>query len=339
MKKTYYERTMAYFSKLEDSLFKNIRETMGIHIVPLQEFFDNIIQHMDSYPDFKNFFESIRYADESSFNVTMQIIYQLYYFWSYDKTVYRVSDEIINALISTDVDDMNVSMLLMPTPNLYLSFTNKFFTLRDPNTGIHQVSGLFLTSEEDDEYKYWRVLVVGENNVNSEHALDDSIFFYKLKLRKDMTIAKGLTIDGDHTWQMEELNDIFTEQITSTFKFLCNIILYLNYSGKEKKYTRNNIPSRNVIKNPKKLRRYDKQYGDMSSLHFFDIRDEALGNIFEREDPGSGTITDMIRWKSAWLVRGHWHRYWIGKGRSELDIKWLQPYWKGEDKMEIKGAT
>lgn len=48
-----------------------------------------------------------------------------------------------------------------------------------------------------------------------------------------------------------------------------------------------------------------------------------------RSEPGDS----LVEWSHQWIVRGHWHRYWVNdeRGGKVLQARYLEPYRKGPD--------
>lgn len=44
-----------------------------------------------------------------------------------------------------------------------------------------------------------------------------------------------------------------------------------------------------------------------------------LGEALERAQlPGEGSVRPHLR-------RAHWHHYWVGQGRTRLELRWIHP--------------
>ena len=85
---------------------------------------------------------------------------------------YRLSNNLINSLIATDLKKMNTNYIKLPCQNIYFSISNKYFEIYDPQTGNHKVYGAFITENDDDQgLRHWRLLLVAEENENSTHEI------------------------------------------------------------------------------------------------------------------------------------------------------------------------
>jgi hypothetical protein len=55
-------------------------------------------------------------------------------------------------------------------------------------------------------------------------------------------------------------------------------------------------------------------------------------------EPGGGTGQGG-KVNVRFTVRGHWHTYWVGEGRTQQDLKWIAPYWKGPETADVVHRT
>ena len=333
MDRTYYEKCFIdMLPDAESKIFKEIDKYIEDEFPPLQKFYDILVKIGI------NWFDSISLSEgNEQASTPLNMIYQGYYYWKNEKKTYKISDNIVNALIATDPDSVSVNAVIPPHDSMYFTFSNKYFTLLDPKTGIHKVEGMFLTQFEDNEYKHWRVMIIASENENSRAeygGYDDTIFFYRIKIKKGQKLKGSFEMEGENITEISEMEQVYQEQMISTFRFLCNVILYLSTGKIPAQPIKEEIPPC-ITKKPKKIKRWQKEYGNLTKMKYYNIEDKDLTDIYENQEPGGNTLRERMHWKSAWLVIGHFHSYWVGKGRTHIQVNWLQPYWKGENKLEM----
>ena len=71
----------------------------------------------------------------------------------------------------------------------------------------------------------------------------------------------------------------------------------------------------------------------------------VIGKSFEKqlasgEEYQKSTATGMGRTVRPHVRRAHWHHYWVGGGRTRLEVRWIEPtFVLPEGKREVKLAT
>ena len=71
----------------------------------------------------------------------------------------------------------------------------------------------------------------------------------------------------------------------------------------------------------------------------------VIGKSFEKqlasgEEYQKSTATGMGRTVRPHVRRAHWHHYWVGEGRTRLEVRWIEPtFVLPEGKREVKLAT
>lgn len=327
MNKTYYEKIMS--NKLFEDIYSPVIER-------LQPYLDNVLSLQEFHNYFKKLFPglnkqlyelAISQNNKEGYSSSMNILYQFCYFYKNNKTIYKISDNLVNSLIVTDLKKISTEFIKIPKNNIYLSFSNELFTIEDPRTGQHKVFGAFITQEKDDDiYRHWRVLICGETNQNSENELDDSIFFYRIKFPKNKIIENKFNdmfeLEGEHVFD----NEIYLKQVKETLSFIANIIVYLNTDKIDLNKTERQTVPLCTAKKDKKIRLWKKKYGNISTLKYHPIGDD-IENIFKDKKPSGNNIAERVYYKDKWLVRAYWQHYHIGPERLETIIKYIAPRW------------
>lgn len=74
-------------------------------------------------------------------------------------------------------------------------------------------------------------------------------------------------------------------------------------------------------------RRAERRIPEAGDIVVVRLRKETKGSLVV-ENPEEGPW-----WNHRWLVRGHWHKYWVGPkaGEQSLVTKWVAPYIKGPE--------
>jgi len=71
----------------------------------------------------------------------------------------------------------------------------------------------------------------------------------------------------------------------------------------------------------------------------------VIGKSFEMQlvsgaEYQKSTATGTGRTVRPHVRRAHWHHYWVGEGRTRLEVRWIEPtFVLPEGKREIKIAT
>jgi len=257
-------------------------------------------------------------------------LFQCYFLRINDFPVYNLSKNLVNSLIVTNQNNINTDYIKFPNQTTYLSFGAETFSIYHPDTGEHNVYGAFITQHEDETFRHWRVLLCGDVNENSNPSLgglDDCVFFYRIKFFKNQVIENTI-LDGIE----REGEDVFTssaylEQMKKTIPFIANVALYLNTDDIPSEKTKEEIP-KCLTQKPKKIKRWQKEYGNKSKMKYYSLGENIKNILDENYNLVGNSTYEKMTHTYTWIVRGHWHLYWVGKGRAQTKINWLQPYWK-----------
>jgi len=118
----------------------------------------------------------------------------------------------------------------------------------------------------------------------------------------------------------------------TALRMLTNMILYLNAENAIISPAHIHPMPTSKKKSSKKRRREAKlvQFAGMSGMEHFDVGrkiriDTSLPRHISAD--GGGHFHMSIRF----TVRGHWHHYRHGPGRSQVKLLWIDEYWKGPE--------
>lgn len=324
MKKTYYEKAITdLLPQVEKEFFEKL-DVVDPTLINDLPTFHKALSVLDPG------FISMGRVGGEQFYTMMNTLFQCYHFRRCGFPVYNFSQNLINSLMVTNQNNIETSFIRFPHETTYLSFEGNTFTIYHTDTGDHNVHGAFITQEEDNGFRYWRILLCGESNKNSKPELgeyDDALFYYRIKFPKNTsikeTILDCIERDGDDLFT----NDLYLKQMDKTLPLIANIALYMNTDEIPSEKTKEDIPEC-LTKKPKKIRQWKRKYSNISKLKYYFLGTH-ITNILDQDKQlvGDNVYERMVH-TYTWIVRGHWHTYWVGKGRINMRVNWIKPYWK-----------
>ena len=257
-----------------------------------------------------------------------------------------VGEHLASMLEHTTLEDIPKNELRMPYPIFYVALPGcKHRVWGGTRTGWHDVEGMYVyLSDEVFTIMAW----AGEN----EHALgvgDDAHIWVRMKMRREHDEDLETMIHRLLTSRDNERNDpiidpvafiegsqdngiddavqaVQVQTLTAMYRIAVNLALYLSTPEPE---AEPEIDERaKTIK--QKLKRA-KASGQRKKLQRqLDNRSKAtvvrVGRSIEAKV--ASQVREHGSVKAHW-VRGHFHHYWTGKGRTIKIRKWIMPYPKG----------
>lgn len=252
--------------------------------------------------------------------------------------VFRIEPGLTRLLLDTDVPKVTGDHLRLPFPTLYLEFPGKFFHL--PNFDQPFI-GCYLYDVRPT-VPYISADLVIEPRVG-ELGLWDFCVHINIDVPKDKPVnwgnlfaifVRALAPEG-HSFSKEQQTFLqtvaaFTSEL---MPFIVNAILYATSASPDVSQRIIEWRERDL---PKKLR--GKGFGLPKSHKYFvgsSIRVQyGAPRATQTKDEERGHRRVLKRF----LVRGHWHWYRHGPGRTQLTHKFVAPYWKGpKDLAELLG--
>lgn len=113
------------------------------------------------------------------------------------------------------------------------------------------------------------------------------------------------------------------------------VLQFLSYISCEKPDV---VPTKNTLKKLKRFERLNKPCNQVQEYNVGSHYGKAL-SIMEDKTRNKSDESYHLDYKRnspiPHLVSAHWHGYWYGEGRKEFRYKWLAPYIKGEDKLDV----
>lgn len=254
---------------------------------------------------------------------------------------FLMSTNLVEALKKTDVRKIPEEMVKIPFDLIYIDVSsNPIKTNNDVNIYTEDARG---------------ILVLGQKNSFVR------LFCTKYRHDPDHTLI-GLPVEyapgdtdgpegpicnwtaGAMLWKAEngfyeeeeEKNNNAKEKEPELWNMWINSILYINSVNADvrEEYLEQRLIPRLKKKSGKakrNLKQHIESRGKVFRVgHYISIPQISGGG--ERKPPQGGKVS--VRF----MVRGHWHTYWIGSNRfgtKKQNLKWLMPYWKGPETADI----
>ena len=288
-------------------------------------------------------------------NIVSSVFYM--HFMNQQQT-FDISEKMMDMFLKTDLHGVQPDDIRLPYPCLYVAVPKGRFRLWDPSSGFHECNGVYLRETTERENKeggncpFVMVFSCLANSASSSYA-DDMHNWIPMSnlqnpeafddLRENLKNMKVKKILGDTPFS--ELEDrlgvkvaLFMENLktsstvtnealeTMAFsmmsigKIALNLLVYLNHGLEVKKVQDQIRPPIQYHMDKHKTSNNDK-HGRMvtrlsiANVHSLEVSVKRIGGL---------KATDI-------LVRGHWRTYWVGKGRKERLLKWIQPYIRNPD--------
>lgn len=264
---------------------------------------------------------------------------------------FAVSPGLAQRLLLTRLKGITGDDIKLPFDTFYIEVPPELgFRIPNVTTGWHRVRGAYVAEDEHAGVRGLRVVLVGEPSHNEkvfgleddalsymfiplDSSLDDVVNMVTDSPASDtMLQRRGLPIGAD---EREELAQVWA----TTFQWLLALLFYITSPDAERDDIDVNpetkalwariqkMPKHN--RNKKRKRLLDK-YRELTPMPR-----TLLGKsvTIDRGLPQTTSdVADAERGdlKVRTLVRGHWQRYAVGKGREERVWRFRQPFWRGD---------
>lgn len=239
--------------------------------------------------------------------------------WSKHKEVYRFDAELELAL--TDTEDVRLPIKVLdklPFSTFYIEFAkNGIYSSNFHGafvTIVKNGSGYTLVTQR---VKANAQCMFGACQMIPESGSEDAVFVF------DKKTTETIEIDRNKDWKEFSF-------------FLLNALLYLcaeNGEVRESTETKYTYHPSSTVKNKyAEVRKWEcgLRYGE-------NIRLSKKATVQEKDKSDTQNILTAEKQRHLPCVhtrRAHWHHYWVGKGRSELVLRWIAPTIVGGDKVE-----
>lgn len=296
--------------------------------------FDSFNKHLIENIDTLAVIEGVKENEPFAYKTEFRDIYLLRCFtdfWVREKQVFKPDVDFLDALVSSETIEFSRFMLShLPSKNFYIDlseFENFMpivgcFAFIWESTDSNMVTiSLYLLSKDMITFSYY---FQGEYNDRGILVFDSKDVYGT----KDFSVSPKLCIgasynekDYEHT---VERKDIILSCI-KLIAYLCSREPELNDSSITKGTYKKSKTVRNKFS---EVRIQDVGRG-------FGVRyrnyNKTLSAKSVKGSKGSkgGSSHHCHKFPAPHFRSGHWHRYWVGKGRTELDVKWIEPTFVG----------
>ncbi|MCM1440195.1 MAG: hypothetical protein NC131_13480 [Roseburia sp.] len=229
--------------------------------------------------------------------------------WLRDKQVFEFSDELIESLISNDkpiIDDFFVEWLnYMPFRSFLLDFSNNKHNIIKGNFSAVLV---YIYNFGDNNFCMDLTEISKEGRSNG---------YYKFGVPKDELNGKPLDFSRwgfDCRTKSGKVVQNYTCMSPENIYAIFQILMYLSSKKPDcvKSDTTKQIyrgPTRFVKNRPREICSWNVGFRYA----------ESVKKISESVSKGGGNGTG----KRPHIRKAHWHKYWVGKGRKILELKWI----------------
>jgi len=276
--------------------------------------------------------------------------YAPYMFYKSGKKVFRLTEDLTQMLLDTEIKKIDSFFLRSPYRCIYITLpkTTKFIN----PTGI-PLDGFYVILLDKDEVNPLE-MSEGHHHCASSDVLKslvivaisdeflarsdprNSLYYWNILFKEGDIFeqVQGILDDNDKLPKMLNRKDYSRAFLEKVFCFIINTLLYINTQDKKpieiKPKDISNLKSKKKIKRAKKY----------SNLPYYYLGREI---VIDKNYKKSLDLTerDGIKreYSGQWTVRGHWRNQPIGKGRLDTKLIWIQPFVKGKEFSEFLNKT
>lgn len=251
----------------------------------------------------------------------------VFYMWNKTKTIYHYSESFLNVLDGTEDSKSYASIFAkMPFPCFAMNLPKSLgvdwcvvytepYTLSDGKTGTH----ILVYFSYDDCRQCGFCHTACEDGASFEKSIID----VQIEKLQEYNETK---LDDEERYYAAALQ----ATVSSYAVKACYYLASKNADIKEVKLSKNKRPLVRVLKNetPKRV-----------NVNTYDVG-YRIGKAFEQqlrrrevEIPGSEQTQgeSISRTVRSHVRRAHWHHYWVGKGRTKLEVRWIEPVFVSGD--------
>lgn len=286
----------------------------------------------------------------AGFILFSQMMYHAYHWLKDGEKIYEVSDSLAWMLAHTETN-VDVEMVMAPFSSLYIIIPDYLFTMLNAETGIHKVSAFYVKTYDQDGFRWFRILAVGEPNSKERFEGDDCLFYFKLKLDRTAKIKDELARnmaearEEPDSWlkmahgTLEAATEA-RKSVPKFFNFIMNVLLYCTSAEADVEWHpefRRLWDRRKRVKKQHQIDRVNQELARLGAPR------RVLGSkiVISRQDKEdymqsfrTGKTTIGVRFQ----VSGHWRQQWYGSEKENnrcQKAKWIRPYWKGPEAADI----
>jgi hypothetical protein len=273
------------------------------------------------------------------------VLESMLYFRSSGRQTFEIGPNLQEMFCETSLQAVPREALKFPYACFYLSFPGcNWEVWGDDESGWHPLGGAYVRL--DPMRDVIAICLWGMNNENSKNDIDCTHSWAEFSLKECYEEAGDLEtylkrmfdpndlgrIDDD--WQgSRESDDFDHDKATRVLGHVCrvavNLALYLQTETPEVRshpYRMTNERRRNLGISKKRIKTLEPLIGPGTvTVVGRELEKEAERRKLESQEVSS----PRMHWR-----RGHWHHYWVGKGRTKRVPRWLMPMLVNKDAEE-----
>lgn len=263
-----------------------------------------------------------------------------------------LGEHMTSMLEHTSIAEVSRDELRVPYSTFYVALTKCDHRLwGGSRTQWHNVSGFYVHMDETTQVL--TVMAWAEENERSIMAGDDAHVWARLQLGardEDLETAVLKLLSSDKNDRSDPIIDPFdildgrrgdayrdearaaqVQTMQAMFRIAVNLSLYLASQAPDVERVADEQAEKlqrkiTTAKSPGKRKKLERQLTQRSKATIIHV-----GRTIEAQAQTQVARHGSV---SAHWVRGHWHHYWTGKGRTVKTRKWVMPYPKGLDTPE-----
>lgn len=333
MKITHYEQLLSSGLFPPEKLFEILQEELPNEDFTFDQFIDTefvrgMIQQRDP-------------QKERELNSVIQMMFHLYAYYKGSGRTYEVREELGEMLLNTKLD-VDICMVKSPFREIQI-LVPPILKLHNNTTGLHDISTIYVNySEISETHKLLKMLCVGRPNQNSQHELDDALFYFRIPLNEGK-VSDAVRKEVED-WKQSPSFGKFSENakydvelIPRVFQFVLNVLLYITSENSDIRLQKSQVDElkRKLegLKSPTKIRKLKHRIEKESTIHRYVIgsnitlspEEQKLYDAIKRNGP-----------RVRFPVGGHWRMQWVGKKGSQIQKPtWIRPHFKGPEMAEL----
>lgn len=287
------------------------------------------------------------------------------------KRTYEVTPGLAEQLRDTELRGVMAEDIRLPYEALYIVIPSRAgLRVFNPLSGWHRCIGVYVTEDPnipndndldlpeawwagENPVRGWRIMAIGEDKHQLSVRGDDAVIYFRIPLPDSYSLEDILNLTMADFKAIEEHYDghavvtgvgEMSDEWKRIFHWVMNVVLYVTHIEPGEKWMMNDEAKRlweRMKKLPKKSGKREKLKKRFQSLDPRYRRILGSKILVKRGQSGaerkSGSGRTVLNVKTR--VAGHWRRVVHGKGRALRSWKWIAPYWKFKDGVELSGKT
>lgn len=237
---------------------------------------------------------------------------------------YMISDGLAQNLLDTNIKGVKTDDINLPYNNILLEVPLKLKFLMDIESHGVAVENAYINQhfheDIDGNYvKYWNIELI--TNVQSKHGI-------YLELPNNKLMSNCIKTISDKPFE-------------NFVHWLTNVIIYATWSDAELEHVILDKTARKLWQKIEKLPSSSRKRQNLT-IKFKNSNPQEriiLGkSVISRRDTKYLTDGESSQGKPLEirsLVQGHWRHYWVGKGRTHRERRWIKPFWRGPEGAPI----